>query len=91
MWNDLYQIAIRTEALGHGIYANRGHETRIDAGQLADALVHVLCDSEGETGYRLKQRAGELGQLCRAAEGDRRAAEVVWNAAIGKDVGAWPN
>jgi UDP:flavonoid glycosyltransferase YjiC (YdhE family) len=87
MWHDLYTIAVRVEALGHGIYANRGHETEIELGQLADALARVLLDAPGEPGYGMKKKADELGRMCRAARGDLRAAEVVWKAARGEDLG----
>jgi hypothetical protein len=60
------------------VYANRGAETKIDAAQLAAALVRVCASSDGE---RMRVRAAELGRLCRAAKGDERAAGAILAAA----------
>jgi UDP:flavonoid glycosyltransferase YjiC (YdhE family) len=86
MWHDLYTIAVRVETLGHGIFANRGHEMEIEPALLADALVRVLCDRDGEEGGRLKQKAEELGRMCRAARGDLKAADVIFKLASGENV-----
>jgi UDP:flavonoid glycosyltransferase YjiC (YdhE family) len=88
MWLDLYTIAVRVEALGLGIYANRGHETEIEPALLADALVRVLCDRDGEEGSRIRHKAEELGKLCRAARGDLKAADVIFKVASGESMGA---
>jgi hypothetical protein len=48
--------------------------------------VRVLCDRDGEEGSRLKQKAEELGRLCRAARGDLKAADVIFKLASGEDV-----
>jgi UDP:flavonoid glycosyltransferase YjiC (YdhE family) len=88
MWYDLYTIAVRVEALGHGIFANRGHETEIEPALLADALVRVLCDHDGEEGSRIRNKAKELGKLCRGARGDLKAADVIFKLASGESVGA---
>jgi UDP:flavonoid glycosyltransferase YjiC (YdhE family) len=88
MWYDLYTIAVRVEVLGHGIFANRGHETEIEPSLLEDALVRVLCDRDGEEGSRLRQKAAELGRICRAARGDLKAVDVIFKLASGESVGA---
>jgi UDP:flavonoid glycosyltransferase YjiC (YdhE family) len=85
MWLDLYTIAVRVEALGLGIYANRGHETEIEPTLLADALVRVLCDRDGEEGARIRNKAEELSKLCRVARGDLKAADVIFKVASGED------
>jgi hypothetical protein len=79
-------LAVRTEALGHGIYANKGAPMRIDGPQLANALLRVLCDAPGEEGAALKTRAAELATLCRRERGDLRAADAMLAAARGMAV-----
>jgi UDP:flavonoid glycosyltransferase YjiC (YdhE family) len=88
MWHDCYQIAVRVEALGHGVFTNRGHETEIEPAMLADALVRVLCDRDGEEGYQIREKAEELGRMCRAARGDLKAADVIFRIASGESMGA---
>lgn len=77
---------MRAEWLGTGIYANRGAEPNIDAPQLADALVRVLRDKEGEEGYRIRKKADETGRMCRRERGDRRAADAILKTARGESV-----
>jgi hypothetical protein len=85
-WLDLYTYASRVEALGHGIYANRGAEAKIDARQFADALVRVCSNRPGEPGAAMHARAEELGRLCRAAKGDERATNAILAAARGEQL-----
>jgi UDP:flavonoid glycosyltransferase YjiC (YdhE family) len=83
VWFDLYTLALRTEWLGNGIYANKGVEPYIDGSLLADAIVRTLKDREGEEGYRIKFKAEELARVCKHAErGDMKAAEAIIAAAM---------
>jgi UDP:flavonoid glycosyltransferase YjiC (YdhE family) len=84
-WFDLYTLAVRTEWLGHGIYANKGFEPNIDGPLLCDAIVRTLRDEEGEEGNRIKIRADEIGKICRKERGDRKAADAIIAAAEGED------
>jgi UDP:flavonoid glycosyltransferase YjiC (YdhE family) len=83
-WIDLYTLSVRTEWLGCGVRANKGAEPGIDGPQLADTLVRLLRDGEGEEGWRIKKKAVELGTMCRRVRGDRRAADAILKAAEGK-------
>jgi hypothetical protein len=89
MWFDLYTLSVRVESLGHGIYANKGHEPGFHAGQLADAIVRILCNRPGEEGHSIKMKALEIAKPCRALRGDQRAADVVLAAAQGKSLDSW--
>jgi UDP:flavonoid glycosyltransferase YjiC (YdhE family) len=81
-WLDLYTLAVRTEWLGCGIRANKGAEPGIDGAQLANALVQLL----SEDGTRIRERAGEVGRMCRRERGDRRAADAILRAAKGDPI-----
>lgn len=82
-WFDLYTLATRAEWLGCGLQANKGVEPAISGPLLADALVTVLRDREGEEGARIKKRAEEVGRLCREERGDQVAAEAIVQVALG--------
>jgi UDP:flavonoid glycosyltransferase YjiC (YdhE family) len=84
VWFDLYTLAIRTEWLGNGIYANKGVEPHLDGPLFADAIVRTLKDREGEEGYRIKMKAAELARICRRERGDKKAGEAIIAAALGK-------
>jgi hypothetical protein len=84
MWFDLYTLAVRVETLGHGIYANRGHEPTFKARFIADALVRILRDRPGEEGHRIRAKAQELAKACQATEGDKTATDVILKAAMNK-------
>jgi UDP:flavonoid glycosyltransferase YjiC (YdhE family) len=90
-WFDLYTLAARAEWLGCGLQANKGVEPSISGPLLADALVTVLRDREGEEGARIKSRAEELGRLCRVKRGDQVAAEAIVQAALGSREAAVPS
>jgi hypothetical protein len=81
MWIDLYTLAVRVETLGHGIYANRGHEPSFEAPPIVDALVRLLRDQPGEEGHRIRATAREFSKACQAMEGDKIAAEAIVKAA----------
>ena len=76
-WLDLYEYAVRTEWLGHGIYANKGRPAEIDALQLADAFVRVLADEPGEEGALLRAKAREIAEACKRGGGVDTVAETL--------------
>ena len=80
-WIDLYDYAVRTEWLGHGIYANQGCAPRIDSGQLFDAFMRILDDRPGQPGQRMKKRARELAEACKVAGGVQTVADTLLRAA----------
>jgi predicted RNase H-like nuclease (RuvC/YqgF family) len=82
-WYDTYTLGVRVETLEHGIYANKGCEPDLDATQLADAVVRVLRDREGEEGHHIRMRARELARLCQARRGDVVAADAILAVASG--------
>ncbi|KIP07363.1 glycosyltransferase family 1 protein [Phlebiopsis gigantea 11061_1 CR5-6] len=77
-WLDLYDYAVRVEWLGHGIYANKGRPAKFHAGQLADAFVRILSDTEGRA---IKERALEVAAACRRGGGVHRVAKTLLNTA----------
>ncbi|PSR78623.1 hypothetical protein PHLCEN_2v7370 [Hermanssonia centrifuga] len=77
-WLDLYEYAVRTEWLGHGIYANKGHPAEIVADQLADAFLRVLSDDEGKI---LKAKSLEIAEACRRGGGVQTVARTLLAAA----------
>jgi UDP:flavonoid glycosyltransferase YjiC (YdhE family) len=82
-WFDLYTLAMRTEWLGYGISGNKGSEPELNAEKFADALVRLLRDKPGEEGERIRERAGEIGRMCRKERGDRKAADAILRVARG--------
>jgi UDP:flavonoid glycosyltransferase YjiC (YdhE family) len=81
-WLDLYTLAARAEWLGCGLQANKGVEPAISSSLLADAIVLILQDRDGEEGARMRCRAEELGKMCRKRRGDQVAAEAILNAVM---------
>lgn len=80
-WLDLYEYAMRTEWLGHGIYANKGCPAQIDTYQLSDAFVRILSDGPGEEGTLMKARALEISEACKRGGGVNTVAKTLLKAA----------
>ncbi|KAJ3557699.1 hypothetical protein NM688_g1330 [Phlebia brevispora] len=80
-WLDLYEYAVRTEWLGHGIYANKGAPAQIDPFQLSDAFIRVLSDGPGEEGTLMKAKAVELSKACKRGGGVETVARTLLKAA----------
>ena len=80
-WLDLYEYAVRTEWLGHGIYANKGYPAQIDAMQLSDAFVRILADRPGEEGAVMREKARGIAEACKRGGGvDTVAKTLLRNA-----------
>ena len=80
-WLDLYEYAVRTEWLGHGIYANKGYPAQIDALELSDAFVRVLQDGPGEPGALMRAKAKQIADACKQGGGVETVAKTLLNAA----------
>ena len=70
-WLDLYDMAVRAEYVGIGIYGNRSVAPEIDATELGAAISRLL--SPSEEAKKFSQKAKEIGELCRAAPGKKGA------------------
>ena len=80
-WIDLYDYAVRTEWLGHGIYANKGCAPVIDSYQLADAFLCVIDNEPTSAGARMRQKASALSEACKLAGGVHTVADTLIRAA----------
>lgn len=74
-WWDLYDMAIRAEYVGIGIYGNRSVAPGIDATELGSAISRLL--SPGEESDKLSRRAKEIGEICRRAPGKKGAVAKI--------------
>ena len=74
-WFDLYDMAIRAEYVGIGIYGNRKAAPDIDEAEFGAAISRLLCRSE--EAKKISQRAKEIGELCRASPGKRGAVAKI--------------
>lgn len=72
---------MRTEWLGHGIYANKGAPAKIDTIQLSDAFVRVLSNGPGEEGTLMREKAQTIAKACRAGGGVETVANTLLRAA----------
>ena len=72
-WYDLYNMAVRVEYLGIGIYGNKRVVPGIEAVEFG-AVVARLVGSGKESG-EFKARAKTVAEACRNAGGKRRAVD----------------
>lgn len=80
-WIDLYDYAVRTEWLGHGLYANKGCAPALDLYQLSEAFLHVLDDRPGKAGALMREKASELSESCKLAGGVHTVVDTLLQAA----------
>jgi len=74
-WFDLYDMAVRAEYVGIGIYGNQSVAPDIDAVELGAAISRLL--SPSEEAKKFARRAREIGELCRAAPGKKGVATKI--------------
>lgn len=74
-WFDLYDMAVRAEYVGIGLYGNRSVAPGIDATELGAAISRLL--SPGEESERFARRAKEIGEICRGAPGKKGATAKI--------------
>ena len=85
-WFDLYDMAVRAEYVGIGIYGNRNVAPDIDATEFGAAISRLL--SPGKEGEKFSQKAKEIGEDCRMAPGKKGAVAKVLEFVDGEDLGA---
>ena len=74
-WVDLYDMAIRAEYTGIGIYGNRSVAPDIDATEFGAAISRLV--SPSEEAEKFVQKAKEIGELCRGAPGKKGAVAKI--------------
>ena len=74
-WFDLYDMAVRAEYVGIGIYGNRSVAPEIDAVEFGAAISRLLSPSEEAEKFALK--AKEIGEICRGAPGKKGAVAKI--------------
>ena len=72
-WYDLYDMAIRAEYLGIGIYGNRKVAPGIEAVEFGTAIVRLL--GPGKESEEFRTRAKAVSEACRRAGGKRAAVD----------------
>ena len=77
-WFDLYDNATRVEYLGIGACGSWRTAPALSVGELEAAVVRVTTTAS----YR--EKAAELGRLCRAKEGRARAADFILAKGLSK-------
>lgn len=74
-WFDLYDMAVRAEYVGIGIYGNQSVAPDFDAVEFGAAISRLL--SPGEEAEKFARKAREIGELCRAAPGKQGVAAKI--------------
>ncbi|KAI0410029.1 hypothetical protein F4802DRAFT_543079 [Xylaria palmicola] len=75
MWLDCYNYAQLAEDVGVGVYATRATAPDWTVEGLRDSFLRVLGDSE--EGRRMREKAGELGEIARKKPGRYVAAKEI--------------
>ena len=74
-WYDLYDMAVRAEYVGIGIYGNRSVAPEIDGTEFGAAISRLLSPSGEAKKFALK--AKEIGEICRGAPGKKGAVSKI--------------
>jgi len=72
-WFDLYDMAVRAEYRGIGIYGNKKVAPDIEAVEFGAAVTRVVGPGKESEGFR--ERARAVGEVCRRAGGEGRAVD----------------
>jgi len=81
-WLDLYDMAVRVEYRGIGIYGNKRVAPDIEAVEFGAAVAWVLGPGKESEGFR--ERARVVGEVCRKAGGKRAAVDKILEFIAGK-------
>jgi len=82
-WFDLYDMAVRAEYVGIGIYGNWNVAPDIDATEFGTAISRLL--SPGVEAERFARKAKEIGEACKMAPGKRGAVAKILELVEGED------
>ena len=72
-WYDLYDMAVRAEYLGIGIYGNKNVAPDIEAVEFGTAVARLVRPGGESEGFRM--RAKGVAEVCRKAGGKRQAVD----------------
>ena len=72
-WLDLYDMAVRAEYLGIGIYGNKKVAPGIEAVEFGTAVARLLGPGKESEGFR--ERAKAVAEACRRAGGKMTAVD----------------
>ena len=72
-WYDLYDMAVRAEYLGIGIYGNKNVAPEIEAVEFGAAVARLVRPGRESEGFRT--RAKDVAEACRKAGGKRAAVD----------------
>ena len=81
-WYDLYDMAIRVEYLGIGIYGNKTVAPDIDAVEFGVAAARLVRPGKELEGFRMRVRV--VAEACRKAGGKRSAVDKFIEIVDGK-------
>lgn len=76
-WYDCYQNAAKVEYLGTGVFASKKTSPEVERCEFLVALKRVVTDE------KMRERAREVGVLCRKTVGRERACEKIIEVARG--------
>jgi hypothetical protein len=77
VWYDTFHYAAKVEFLGLGLHGNKGSEPGVSNAGLTKALTTVLTDSV------MKEKAKDIGELCRKTVGREVACDQITKLARG--------
>ena len=72
-WYDLYDMAVRAEYLGIGIYGNKSVAPDIEAVEFGTAVARLI--QPGKESERFRTRAKAVAEACRKAGGKKTAVD----------------
>lgn len=81
-WLDLYDMAVRAEYVGIGIYGNKKFAPDIQAVEFEGAVSRLLRPGEELDGFRM--RAKTVAEACRKGGGKKRAVDKILEITDGK-------
>ena len=82
-WYDLYDMAVRAEYRGIGIYGNKNFAPDIEAVEFGVAVARLLRPGEESEGFR--RRAKAVAEVCRDAKGKKAVVDKLLEIVEGKE------
>ena len=82
-WLDLYEMAVRAEYRGIGIYGNRNVAPDIETVEFGAAVTRLVRPGRESEGFRTRAKA--VAEVCRRAGGRRTAVDKLIEIIEGKE------
>ena len=82
-WFDLYDMAVRAEYRGIGIYGNKNVAPDIEAIEFGTAVARLVRPGKESEGFRARAKA--VAEVCRKAGGRRTAVDKLIKIIEGKE------